>query len=125
MEEGIRHRARALRDSLRAQLASLAAEVDATKRDAGFQAALRTMAAFWRYSPVNQLLIRTERRDATRVAGRRTWERLGRRVKPGEKPILVLAPTRSRFGFVEVPVFDVRQTRGRRLAVLKTGLRGR
>jgi hypothetical protein len=83
------------------------------------------MVAFWRYSPVNQLLIRTQRQDATRVASRRTWERLERRVKPGEKPILVLAPTRSSFGFVEVPVFDVKQTSGRRLAVLRTELRGR
>jgi hypothetical protein len=62
MQEGVRHRSKALRDSLRAQLAALAADVDATRRDAGFQEALRTMAAFWRYSPVNQFLIRTQRR---------------------------------------------------------------
>lgn len=117
--------AKALRMTLRAQLTALAADVDAARRDAGFQEALRTMAAFWPYSPFNQFLIRIQRRDATRVAGRRAWERLGRRVKPGEAPLVVLAPTRGAFGFVEVPVFDVRQTRGRRLATLRTELRGR
>jgi hypothetical protein len=121
----MRERVRALRGTLRARLAALAADVDATRRDAGFQEALRAMAAFWPYSPFNQLLIRIQRRSASRVAGRRVWERLGRRVKPGEAPIIVLAPTRGAFGFVEVPVFDVRQTRGRRLAALRTELRGR
>jgi hypothetical protein len=99
--------------------------VDATRRDAAFQEALRTMAAFWSYSPFSQWLIVLQRRDARRVAGRRTWERLGRRVKPGEVPLVVLAPTRGGFGFVEVPVFDVAQTRGRRLAALRTELRSR
>lgn len=114
-----------LRERFRADLTRLAHEVDATRRDAGFLDALRTMAAFWRYSPFNQFLIRTQRRDASCVAGRRTWEKLGRHVEEGEKPIVVLAPTRSHFGFVGVPVFDVRQTRGRRLAVLRTLPRGR
>jgi len=116
---------KALRTRLRSDLAALAAEVDATRRDAGFREALRTMAAFWRYSPFNRFLVSLQRPGATRVAGRRTWERLGRKVKPGERPISVLAPTRGAFGFVEVPVFDVRQTRGRRLAVLETVPRGR
>jgi hypothetical protein len=125
MENAIRDRARELRATLRAQLAGLAADVDATRRNAAFREALATMAAFWPYSPFNQFLILLQRRDASRVAGRRTWERLGRRVKPGEAPLVVLAPTRRAFGFVEVPVFDVRQTRGRRLAALRTELRGR
>jgi hypothetical protein len=83
------------------------------------------MATFWRYSPFNQFLIVLQRRNATRVAGRRAWESLGRKVKPGERPISVLAPTRAAYGYVEVPVYDVRQTRGRRLATLRTELRGR
>jgi hypothetical protein len=114
-----------LRDALRSQLARLASEVDATRRDAGFGEALRTMAMFWRYSPFNQFAIRVQRPNATLVAGRRTWEALGRKVKSGERPIAVLAPTRRSFGYFAVPVFDVRQTRGRRVAVLRTMLRGR
>lgn len=116
---------KALRDRLRSDLSALAGDVDARRRDEGFREALRTMAAFWRYSPFNRFLVSVQRPGATRVAGRLTWERLGRKVKPGERPIAVLAPTRGAFGFVEVPVFDVRQTRGRRLAVLETVPRGR
>lgn len=114
-----------LRDALRSHLARLASEVDATRRDAGFREALRTMAMFWRYSPFNQFAIRVQRPDATIVAGRRTWEALGRKVRAGERPIAVLAPTRRTFGYLAVPVFDVRQTRGRKVAVLRTALRGR
>lgn len=114
-----------LRDVLRSRLARLAGEVDATRRDEGFGEALRAMARFWRYSPFNQFLIRVQRPEATRVAGRRTWEALGRRVKPGERPIAVLAPTHGRFGFIGVPVFDVRQTRGRKVPVIEATLRGR
>jgi hypothetical protein len=114
-----------LRDALRSELGRLASEVDSTRRDAGFREALRTTAMFWRYSPFNQFAIRAQRRDATLVAGRRTWEALGRNVKPGERPIEVLAPTRRSFGYVAVPVFDVRQTRGRKLPVLVGMLRGR
>jgi hypothetical protein len=116
---------KALRARLREDLTRLAGEVDAKRRDAGFLEALRTMATFWRYSPFNQFLIRMQRRDASRVAGRLAWERLGRHPKPGERPAHVLAPTRSRFGFVEVPVYDVRQTRGRRLRTIETMPRGR
>jgi hypothetical protein len=114
-----------LRSVLRSHLARLAGEVDATRRDAGFREALRAMAMFWRYSPFNQFAIRVQRPDATLVAGRRSWEALGRKIKPGERAIAVLAPTRSSFGYVGVPVFDVRQTRGRKLPVLEATLRGR
>jgi hypothetical protein len=125
MDGTIRERATLLRDRLRSRLEALARDVDRTRQDAGFRQALRTMAAFWRYSPFNQFLIVLQRRDATRVAGRRAWEALGRKVKPGERPIAILAPTRGAFGYVEVPVFDVRQTSGARLPVLRTSLRGR
>jgi hypothetical protein len=114
-----------LRDALRSHLARLASSVDATRRDAGFHEALRAMAMFWHYSPFNQFAIKVQRPDATLVAGRQTWEALGRKVKPGERAIAVLAPTRRSFGYVAVPVFDVRQTRGRKVPVLAATLRGR
>lgn len=114
-----------LRDSLRSHLARLASEVDSTRRNAGFHEAVRAMAMFWRYSPFNQFAIRIQRPDATLVAGRRTWEVLGRKVKPGERAIAVLAATRRSFGYVGVPVFDVRQTRGRKAPVLAATRRGR
>lgn len=114
----------AVRRQMKAQLAALAAEVDRTRADAGFQEALRTMAAFWNYSPVNQFLIRIQCPEAVRVAGRKTWAHLGRKVREGERPLLVFAPTTWGHGFVEVPVFDVRQTEGAPLPTLETDLTG-
>ena len=40
---------------------------------------------------------------------------MGRRVRDGERPIAILAPTTNGSGFLPVAVFDVAQTRGRRL----------
>jgi hypothetical protein len=113
-----------LRGVLRSRLEHLAAEVDSTRRDAGFQEAIRSMAKFWRYSPFNQFAIRVQRPEARLVAGRRTWESLGRSVKLGEQAICVIAPTHGRLGFIGVPVFDVRQTRGRRVPRLDQTTRG-
>lgn len=117
-----------LRRQVKAHLETLAQAVDASARDAGFTEALRNMARFWRYSVMNQAFVVLQRPDATRVAGRLTWEAIGRKVKPGEKPVVILAPSRRGDGptrFVPVDVYDVRQTRGRRLRDLDLTLRGR
>jgi hypothetical protein len=116
----------ALLRQVRAHMAALASEVDATRRSAAFTEALETSARFWRYSPFNQLLILMQKPTARRVAGRRAWETLGRRVRQGARPLDVLAPAARRRGppFVVVPVYDVSQTRGRRLATLDLALRG-
>lgn len=118
---------RVLRDVLCERLTRLAAEVDRTSRDRGFRDALDAMRRFWRYSCFNQFLIRVQRPDAKKVAARRVWESLGRHVKEGERPMGVLAPTKWRRGrgFLPVPVYDIRQTRGRRVARLDVELRGR
>lgn len=112
-----------LRASLKARLEALAAEVDATRRSEGFQEVLRTAARFWSYSPFNQFLITLQRPAATRVTGRRSWEALGRRIREGERPIGVLAPTSNRRGFLFVPVYDLAQTEGRRLPGFKRASR--
>jgi antirestriction protein ArdC len=94
---------------------------------------LSAMARFHRYSLGNIMLIASQRRDATRVAGFRTWNKLGRFVKKGEKGIFVLAPIMRRktegpehlelkestipAGFRAVYVFDVSQTEGQELPV--------
>jgi len=115
-----------VRGAVRDLLERLAQEVDAQRRDQGFLEALRTMARFWRYSFFNQYLIAWQRPGATMVNSRLRWAALGRKVKPGEEPIEVLAPSRGRGGlsFFPVPVYDVRQTRGRKVAVLDLGLKG-
>ena len=106
---------------------------------------LNAMARFHQYSFGNIMLIARQRPTATRVAGIRTWNLLGRFVKRGEKGIVILAPMvgyrkqakdavateipssnaadeRKRepqlYGFRAVYVFDVNQTEGKELPVL-------
>jgi antirestriction protein ArdC len=53
---------------------------------------LQAAARFYDYSPSNILLITAQRPDASRVAGIRTWNGLGRHVNRGEHGIAILAP---------------------------------
>src|SRR5579875_3042453 len=53
---------------------------------------LNAMARFHNYSFGNVLSIARQKPDATRVAGIRAWNELGRFVKKGEKGIQILAP---------------------------------
>jgi hypothetical protein len=50
-----------------------------------WKAILRAAARFHDYSIGNILLILAQRPDATRVAGYRTWQALGRQVTRGER----------------------------------------
>jgi antirestriction protein ArdC len=87
---------------------------------------LAAMAKFHQYSWGNVLMILAQKPDATRIAGVRTWNRLGRVVRKGEKGIAIFAPMRfkageegpageedgDRIGFRVVHVFDIAQTDG-------------
>jgi N-terminal domain of anti-restriction factor ArdC len=53
---------------------------------------LGAMAKFHTYSFGNIMLIARQKPSATKVAGVRTWNSLGRFVRRGEKGILILAP---------------------------------
>lgn len=106
--------------------AGLVAQVEALRSDAGWLAYLRGVRQFHGYSPNNVMLILLARPDATRVAGYRTWRRLGRQVRKGEKGIRIFGPreftstrTDERTGeektsrgvvFRPVSVFDISQT---------------
>ncbi|MBZ5506205.1 MAG: ssDNA-binding domain-containing protein [Acidobacteriia bacterium] len=101
---------------------------------------LQTMAKFPTYSARNVLLIAAQRPTATHLEGVRSWNDLGRSVRPGEKGIRIFAPTvgiksesqaqdtdktsRKRkkqepetqlLGFRAVSVFDISQTGGEAL----------
>jgi hypothetical protein len=52
---------------------------------------LAAAARFHEYSFGNVMLILAQNPDATRVAGYRTWQSLGRRVRKGERGIRILA----------------------------------
>jgi hypothetical protein len=53
---------------------------------------LAVAARFHHYSPANVILILRQRPDASRVAGYRTWQSVGRYVRRGEHGIAILAP---------------------------------
>ena len=57
-----------------------------------WRAMLDTAARFHTYSLGNLLLIALQAPTATRVAGFRTWQSLGRQVRKGERGIAILAP---------------------------------
>ena len=94
-----------------------------------YQQYLAVAARFHHYSPSNCLLIMLQRPDATRVAGFRKWQSLGRQVRRGERAIRIFAPmvyrtrdddsddeeTSRVAGFRAVSVFDVSQTDGAEL----------
>ena len=102
------------------------------------KAYLAMLGRFHRYSIGNVLLIGMQRPCATRVAGYRTWLRLGRQVREGQRAIRILAPIRYRsrakrggreneseqkddrteevLAFKPAAVFDVSQTDGEPLA---------
>ncbi|HLJ25666.1 MAG TPA: ArdC family protein [Candidatus Angelobacter sp.] len=103
---------------------------------------LTAMAQFHNYSFQNILLIASQRPTATKVAGIRAWNELGRRVRRGEKGIMIFAPLIGYkrnaaepdaktdkpeprlVGFRSVYVFDVEQTEGEELPELSNTVTG-
>jgi antirestriction protein ArdC len=89
---------------------------------------LSAMGRFHRYSFHNVMLIYTQKREATHVAGFNSWRKLGRYVRKGEKGILILAPMTFKraepetaikddeeqtiLRFKAAYVFDISQTEG-------------
>lgn len=114
-----------------AALADLAAQLDAGHSDA-LKGYLAFLARFHRYSALNVLLIRTQRPDATHVAGFNRWKDMRRNVRKGEKGIAILAPcvhkrrdqdgmeteTELVTGFRTAYVFDLAQTTGPELPTI-------
>jgi len=109
----------------------LIASVEALTTGEDWQRFLTVARRFHSYSANNVLLIHAQRPEATRVAGYRTWQGLGRQVRRGERGISILAPCTYRRrddadddgdddspirtvlrGFRVVHVFDVTQTEG-------------
>jgi hypothetical protein len=118
-------------DRVRALHDRLAAQVEALVSGEDWARFLTVASRFHAYSANNVLLILAQRPDATRVAGYRTWQRLGRQVAKGSKGIAILAPcvyrrrpvddaerdehpelVRILRGFTVVHVFDQSDTTG-------------
>jgi hypothetical protein len=81
---------------MQAVLATLERGIAAILDGEEFARYLATLARFHRYSPKNVALIHAQNRDATRVAGYRAWQTLGRQVRKGERGIRIVVPYRAR-----------------------------
>jgi antirestriction protein ArdC len=98
---------------------------------------LDVQSKFYRYSPNNVMLLLLQNENATRVAGYKKWQELGRQVKAKESALRILAPmtykrddapegekAREIRGFKLVPVFDISQTEGPDLPDIVSKLEG-
>lgn len=107
---------------------------------------LDVMSRFHRYSLNNQILIKRQKPEATRVAGYNDWKKkFNRHVKAKEKGITILAPQKytvnipteecdeygnviyekkSLIHYIPVSVFDISQTAGEELPALAVPLTG-
>ena len=111
-------------DKLAATLRTLEAGISSILDSEQFARYLTVMSRFHHYSFGNVLLILAQKPDATRVAGYRKWQELGRQVRKGEQGIRILVPHRRVVELeegeeVEVvrsfgvgTVFDIAQTDG-------------
>ncbi len=116
---------------MQAVLATLERGIAAILDGDEFARYLAALARFHMYSPKNVALIHAQHRAATRVAGYRAWQTLGRQVRKGERGIRIVVPYRARVTPAEesghdVPivtgwgighVWDVAQTEGEPLAL--------
>jgi len=120
-------------------VSKLAEETDKFKKSAFFKEYLDTMVKFWVYSYRNQLLIHVQNPFASRVAGFRKWNELGRTVVKGSKAIKILAPSTKKIVkkepngeekeisltyFFPVNVFDITQTHGKKLPDIDLNVKG-
>jgi len=80
---------------------------------------LAVAARFHRYSANNVMLILAQAPQATRVAGYRRWQSLGRQVRKGERGIAILAPCVRRAR----PVDDEEETERPQLVRILRGFR--
>ncbi len=81
-----------MRITLQKYMDKMQEAVDKMLSDGSIKEYLKLIARFRNYSFTNTLLIFAQRPDATQVAGMGTWNKLGRRVKKGEKGIMIFAP---------------------------------
>jgi len=106
-------------------LDQLKERIEQVKSSDEFKRILSTMARFHSYSWRNCLLIFMQFPQSTRIAGFRTWNKMGRFVKKGESAIWIFAPMTFKKKdeekdddetivtfFKPVPVFDISQTEG-------------
>ena len=141
-----------LQETIECWLDDLQEDVETARESEQFEQWLSVQAQFHDYSFRNSILIRRQCPEATRVAGYRAWQELGRQVQSGEEAIWIRAPLRARVcpscgefvqghgecseetpteewprqivGFRSVAVFDISQTEGEPLPELERAAHG-
>ena len=81
---------------IKKQLIELKKEIEEHKNSEALEQYINAMALFHHYSFYNCVLIASQCPKATRVAGFRTWQKMNRFVRKGEKGIAILAPCINR-----------------------------
>jgi len=120
-----------LEDRFKKFVEQLKSGVMSVKNSKEYQEYIQFQKKFRNYSFANQILIFIQRRNATKVGGKNMWyKQFGRKIKAGEKAIMIFAPMISKKGgedirvgedpsgqeisrvrgFIAVPVFDISQT---------------
>jgi antirestriction protein ArdC len=121
-----RHAETAPQQKLDATMQVLEQGIDSILSGEGFARYLNVLARFHHYSFGNVMLIQIQKPEATRVAGYRRWQELGRQVRKGEHGISILVPHKLKLpkenedeesrvivrGYGVGNVFDVSQTDG-------------
>lgn len=139
---------KAAQEKLKKALTMIEDGVTALRNSEAWQQFLAFQARFHRYSFGNCMLIQLQCPHATYVAGFRTWEKMGRHVRKGEKGIAILAPSswqktvqRKRMNeetgeeeiieevvtvrtYRVVYVFDISQTEGKEVPLVACALKG-
>jgi len=91
VKDSSNNRTKNTQELVKASVDALVKALEAGHSEA-LSAYLTAMSQFHNYSFQNIILIASQRPSATRVAGIRSWNELGRRVKRGEKGIMIFAP---------------------------------
>ena len=108
-------------------LIDFAKSLDSKETEAKWQAMLKNMVKFYRYSIHNQVLIKVQSPNATRIGAYGFWKSHNRQVKKGSKGIMILIPVpyqkevvnpkgeleiKNKIFFKTGYVFDISQTKG-------------
>src|SRR3954467_7312564 len=89
------------REQERERIAEAVAELASPE---GWARWMEARSRFHNYSLTNTLLIASQCPHASRVAGYRTWQSMGRQVRKGERAIRIMAPMRLKVRKGEAPV---------------------
>jgi antirestriction protein ArdC len=100
-------------DKVKAFMAELETQVGDLDNDENWQNYLTTMAKFHHYSMNNQILIAIQHPGATKVAGFKKWQELGRQVRKGERGISIMAPRKANIELKDAAGNPIRDENGK------------